>query len=107
MFKVGVNVRPYTRECLEELNNYFEIVIFTASHSCYANKVLDFLDPNKNLIKYRLFRENCLLTPDGFYVKDLDIFEDRDINEMVIVDNAVYSFAYHLGKKLLKFLFII
>ena len=29
------------------MSEYFEIIIFTASHSCYANVVLDYLDPNK------------------------------------------------------------
>ena len=27
-----------------------EIIVFTASHNCYANKVLDYLDPKGELI---------------------------------------------------------
>jgi len=44
--KAGINIRPYTIECLKELSLYYEIIVFTASHSCYANVVLDYLDPN-------------------------------------------------------------
>ena len=44
--QAGVNIRPYVKECLIEANKHFEVIVFTASHSCYANVVLDYLDPN-------------------------------------------------------------
>lgn len=48
-------------------------MVFTASHSCYANVVLDYLDPNHKYIQYRLFRENCIQTEEGVYIKDLRV----------------------------------
>jgi CTD small phosphatase-like protein 2 len=54
----GVNIRPYARECLREAGKYFEVAVFTASHNCYANAVLDHLDENLNLIHHRLFRDS-------------------------------------------------
>ena len=33
------------------------MVVFTASASIYADKVLDWLDPGRELIAYRLYRE--------------------------------------------------
>lgn len=30
--KLGISVRPYAQECLRELSEYFEIIVFTASH---------------------------------------------------------------------------
>jgi CTD small phosphatase-like protein 2 len=35
---------------LKELSKDFEIIVFTASHSNYANKVLDFIDPKNEII---------------------------------------------------------
>ena len=35
-------------------------------------------------------------TPEGYYVKDLRIIANRDMKDMVIVDNSVYSFAYQI-----------
>jgi CTD small phosphatase-like protein 2 len=35
------------------------------------------------------------MTSDGVYVKDLRVI-NRDISEMVLVDNAAYSYAYQL-----------
>ena len=58
------------------------------------------MDPEKKYFKYRLYRNNCSLVDiDGvkFYVKDLDIFDEYyDLKDIVIIDNSVLSFAYHL-----------
>lgn len=39
-----------------------------------------------------------MLTSEGYYVKDLRIFkhEQFKISDIVIVDNSVYSFAFHI-----------
>ena len=72
----------------------------TASHDSYADSVLNHLDPDKKYFEYRLYRSNCVLCDtDGmkFYVKDLKIVEDiYDLKDVVIIDNSVLSFAYHL-----------
>lgn len=92
----GVNIRPFAREMLSELAQDFEIVVFTASHSCYANPVVDFLDTEK-VVKVRLFRENCSQITDGLYTKDLSVFGDRSLTDIILVDNAAYSFVMQLG----------
>lgn len=56
--EAGINIRPYALECLEAVNQKFEVVVFTASHQTYADAVLDFLDPQKELIKKRLYRDS-------------------------------------------------
>jgi len=94
--EAGINIRPYAVECLRELSKNYEIVVFTASHKCYADVVLDYLDPKNEYICKRLYREHCVQTPEGVYVKDLRVLANRDLAKMVIVDNAVYSFAFNL-----------
>lgn len=71
----GINIRPYAKEIIEELSEFFEVIIFTASHSCYANPVIDFLD-EKKLIKARLFRENCSQVGESLYTKDLKVIKN-------------------------------
>lgn len=39
-----------------------------------------------------MFRDSCVCV-DNFYIKNLDVI-DRDPKNVVIVDNASYSFAY-------------
>lgn len=92
----GINIRPYAREVLESLAKSFELVVFTASHSCYANVVIDHIDPTKKLISHRLFREHCFETESGMYIKDLRIIGNRDLSQLVLVDNAAYSYYFQL-----------
>ena len=71
----------------------FEIIIFTASHSCYANVIIDYLDPQNKYISHRFYRESCVKTEQGVYIKDLSIFYQRSMKDLIIVDNAPYSFC--------------
>ena len=89
-----VNVRPYALECLREANEHYQVVVFTASHRNYADPILDYLDPCGDLVHFRLYREHCVQTAEGLYVKDLRVLANRDLKDVVIVDNAVHSFAF-------------
>ncbi|CAD8165360.1 unnamed protein product [Paramecium pentaurelia] len=93
--KAGINIRPGAVKLLELLVNDFELVIFTASHPCYAQKVIEHLDPQKTLFSHSLYRDNCIMTTGGMYTKDLRIF-DRPLSQLVLVDNASYSYAWQL-----------
>jgi CTD small phosphatase-like protein 2 len=62
--------------------------------------VLDHLDPERKYIQHRLFRENCVATEEGVYIKDLRIFSNRNMSDMIIVDNAAYSFAFQVDNGL-------
>lgn len=79
-----------------ELSQVYEIIVFTASHSCYANVVLDYLDPKGQYIHHRLFRESCVVTDEGIYIKDLRVLANRNLQDVVLVDNAAYSFGYQI-----------
>ena len=98
--EIGINIRPFWKEALDLIKEKYHIVIFTASHQSYANAVLDFMDPNKEYTKYRLYRNDCVLTNMNgvkFYIKDLNIFDKYyDLKNIVLIDNSVLSFAYHL-----------
>ncbi|ORY45566.1 NIF-domain-containing protein [Rhizoclosmatium globosum] len=88
---VYVLKRPHVDSFLENLGKEFEVVVFTASMSNYANPVLDLLDRSK-VIKHRLFREHCVYY-NGAYVKDLSML-GRPLTDCIIVDNAAYSYAF-------------
>ncbi len=82
-------------ECLKQLAEYYELVVFTASHPYYADVVIDLLDPEKKLFSKRLFRSSCIHTDNGLWIKDLRIL-NCDMKSTVIVDNAIFSFAFQL-----------
>ena len=99
MAKIAINIRPKWEEVIKKVSKHYTIVIYTASHSSYANGVLDFLDPENRYFYNRLYRNNCIcvkLNGRDVYIKDLDIFEGFDLKNILIIDNSVLSFAFHL-----------
>lgn len=95
VINAGINIRPFVLDFLRTINKDFEVFVFTASHQCYANVILNYLDPTGELIHQRFFRENCI-NMGGIFIKDLRIFSNRKLSDIIIVDNAAYSFAYQL-----------
>ena len=95
--QAGINIRPFAKMILEELSKYFEIIVFTASHACYANPVINYLDPDDKYISKRLFRESCRQVSEGLYVKDLTIIKNRHMKNMILIDNAAYSYSLQLN----------
>ncbi|KAJ6241080.1 scp1-like small phosphatase 4-related [Anaeramoeba flamelloides] len=90
-WKVFVTKRPYLDEFLQECSQMFEVVVFTASLSYYANSILDHLDPENELISHRLFRESCSNFKDG-YLKDLSIL-GREMDKVAIVDDTPFAYS--------------
>lgn len=95
MTQASIFFRPHAKETLQELSKHFEIIVFTASHRGYADKVVDLLDPTGTWVSHRLFREHCFRTKQGVYVKDLRVI-NRKLKDMLLVDNMVYSYAFQL-----------
>jgi len=89
---IHVKVRPGVKEFLEKMDKIYELVVFTASISKYADPLLDLID-KKGYCPYRLFREHCTLINTTF-VKDLQRL-GRDIKNIIIVDNSPVSYALH------------
>ena len=77
------------------LSKYYEIIVFTASQSNYANPIINYIDP-EGLISYRLYRENCIKVNDVFCVKDIRIIKNRNIEEMLLVDNIAFSYGLNI-----------
>ncbi|KAJ7783066.1 HAD-like domain-containing protein [Mycena metata] len=61
--------RPGVEDFLKEMGKIYEVVVFTASLSKYADPVLDKLDTHQ-AVAHRLYRESCF-SHKGNYVKDL------------------------------------
>jgi len=89
--KIHVSKRPGVDNFIRRVSEFYELVLYTASMPKYANALLDKLDPYK-LIRYRLFREHCTLTPNGF-VKDLSRL-GRSLKDVIILDNSPCAYSF-------------
>lgn len=51
------------------------------------------LDPKSEIFAKIMFRDKCVVTPEGVHVKDIRVI-GRDLKDIVLVDNATYSFGF-------------
>ncbi|XWS15919.1 hypothetical protein CRYUN_Cryun34aG0043500 [Craigia yunnanensis] len=92
---VYVKQRPHVQTFLEKVAEMFEVVIFTASQSIYAEQLLDILDPDRKIISRRVYRESCIFS-DGSYTKDLTVL-GVDLAKVAIIDNSPQVFRLQVN----------
>lgn len=98
---VPIFIRPELSSFLETVNELFEIVVFTAGKKEYADAVLNFLDPENKFFKFRFYRENCINIKNKVFIKDLRIFSNRKLENIIVLDNSMYSFTNQLSNGIL------
>ena len=88
-------LRPGARDFLKEVSKYYEIIIFTSSPKKYADKILNKIDIDGDLISYRLYRPHVLYE-NGKSVKNLNLI-GRDLTKTIFVDNLRSNAKYNLN----------
>jgi CTD small phosphatase-like protein 2 len=89
---IFVAYRPHLHTFLRAVAPLFEVAVFTASQSCYADPLMDTIDPNKTLVTDRLYRQHCVEVQGG-RVKDLNLC-GRSLDRMVIIDNSPIAYCF-------------
>ena len=88
-------LRPGAKIFLEETSKYYEIIIFTSSPKKYADKILNKIDIDGNLISHRLYKTHVLYE-NGKTVKNLNMI-GRDLTKTIFVDNLRSNAKYNLN----------
>ena len=86
-------MRPGVLELLNEISQFFEIIIFTSSPKIYADNIIDKIDAKGNLISHRLYKTHVFFER-GKSVKNLNLI-GRDINKIIFVDNLKCNAKYN------------
>ena len=95
-------VRPGLYEFLDYASQNFDLAVFTASDQEYADAIINYIEKDKKYFKLRLYRNNCIFIEPGLYIKDLRIFNScRNLKDIIIIDNSLYSFANQLNNGIL------
>ncbi len=94
-------LRPGLFDFLNYAKEKFELIIFTASQKNYADTIIDYIEKEQKYFSLRLYREHCIFIKPGLYIKDLRIFKNRDLKNIVLIDNSIFSFAHQLNNGIL------
>ena len=94
-------LRPHLFDFLNFASEHFELVIFTASEKNYADAIIDYIEKEKKYFSRRLYRNNCIYLHPCLYIKDLSLVSNRNVKDIVIVDNSIFSFANNLSNGIL------
>ena len=90
-----LKLRPGLFDFLNEMNKFYEIIVFTASCEDYADSLIDSIEENKKYFEYKFYRQHNIVIENDF-VKDLSRI-GRDLDKMIIVDNMPQN--YRLQKR--------
>jgi len=90
--QVFVKKRPHVDTFLQKMSALYDIIVFTASLSNYADPLLDLLDKHK-VVQHRLFREACV-RHEGNYVKDLSTL-GKGLDSIIIIDNSPICYMFN------------
>ena len=82
--------RPNLYNFLNEMRQIFEMILFTAGTSEYADPILNIIDKKKIFFDKILYRQHTIIM-DNVFVKDLSKL-GRDLSKVIIIDNMPQSF---------------
>jgi RNA polymerase II subunit A small phosphatase-like protein len=88
---VYVLKRPFCEEFIRRMSIHYEIVMFTASLSKYADPLYAKLDKAR-VTATLLFREHCTFY-NGIFVKDMAKL-GRPLSDVIIIDNSPSSYLF-------------
>jgi len=85
-----LKVRPGVMEFLEDVDKYYELIIFTCATQDYANLLIEAIEENKIYFEHRLYRQHTVII-DNEFVKDLTRI-GRPLDKIAIIDNMPQTF---------------
>ena len=85
-----VDIRPGTIKFLDDISEYYELIVFNEGEQKYTDVLIDSLEENKIYFEHRFYREHVTIDNNDI-VKDLNKI-GRSLDKILIVDNMPQNF---------------
>ena len=80
-----IYLRPGLREFLDNISQYYELIVFSSGIKDYAEQIINFIEIDEKYFDYRLYRQNNNYFNEKNY-KDINKL-GRDLKKTIIIDN--------------------
>ena len=85
-----IDIRPGTIRFLDDLSEYYELIVFNEGEQKYTDLLIDTIEENKIYFEHRFYREHISIDNNDV-VKDLFKI-GRSLDKILIVDNMPQNF---------------
>jgi len=85
--------RPGLISFLKEIQNYYEIIIFSLSEDNIADYLINSIEKRNKYFDYRLYRENLSILNDEFIINLNQI--GRPLDKILIISNIPQLYQYN------------
>ena len=94
-----VDIRPGTLKFLDDISEYYELIVFNEGEKKFTDFLIDSLEQNKIYFEHRFYREHIIIDNNDI-VKDL-VRIGRDLDKILIVDNMKQNFKFQKNNGIL------
>jgi len=89
-----LKLRPYLKEFLKDMQDYYELIVYTSADKDYADEIIDFIESDRQYFAHRLYNSQCLIKENLYVFKELDLLcYNRNLKNILIVDNIVRNYS--------------
>ena len=85
-----VDIRPGTIKFLDDISEYYELIVFNEGEQKYTDLLIDSLEQNKIYFEHRFYRDH-ITTDNNDIIKDL-VKIGRPLDKILIIDNMPQNF---------------
>ena len=93
-------LRPGAREFVTQLGKHCEIILYSSGTLIYLNEILNVVEEFKANITHILSRNNCYSINNEIFLKSAKILENREIENIIVVDDSFWVYPQDLDNVL-------
>ena len=99
-----LKLRPFLIEFLENVSQFYELILFTSKTEFYAEPIINAIEQKKKYFDFIFYKENCIIVGND-YIKDLSRI-GRPLDSTIIIDSMpqYYRFQKENGINIKPFL---